>query len=90
MGDGGLAVEEDRIAAPVALLGRDGLCVEPASAVSAVSAVGLLCLAREGQVRRGETVVCIATASGIRWSAAFAGLDGTPEAIAPSAFTRSG
>lgn len=41
-------------------------------------------------VRRGETVVCIATASGIRWSATFAGVDGTPEVTAPSALTRSG
>jgi threonine synthase len=87
--DGGLAVavEEDRIAAAVALLGRDGFCVEPASAVSAA---GLLSLASKGQVRRGETVVCIATASGIRWSATFAGVDGTPEVITPSALTRSG
>ena len=89
MGDGDLAVavEEDRIAATVALLGLDGLCVE---SVSAVSAAGLPHLASKGQVRRGETVVCVATGSGIRWSATFAGMDGTPEAIAPSAFTRSG
>jgi threonine synthase len=78
LGDSGVAVtvQEADIQRAVASLGAAGLCVEPASAASAA---GALLLGVTGQLRPDDTVVCLATASGTRWSATFEGLDGRPE-----------
>lgn len=70
-----VAVSEDEITAAVRRLGRDGLCVEPASAVSA-AALGEL--TSRGLLSENATVVCIATASGVRWQETFADIDKTP------------
>jgi threonine synthase len=84
-GGAAVAVEEDEIRRAVALLGRDGLCVEPASAVAAA---GLVRLGATGGLRPDETVVCVATASGVRWASTFADETG-PELLEPAALTRS-
>lgn len=70
-----VSVSEDEITAAVRRLARDGLCVEPTSAVSA-PAVGDL--AARGVLPAGATVVCLATAGGGRWQATFADIDSTP------------
>lgn len=77
-GDIALALNEAQIRTAVTILGRDGLCAEPAAAVAAA---GLMELKRLGRIGRDEVAVCIATASGVRWPATFAGLDGRPEQL---------
>lgn len=63
---GGRAISatDDALLDAVRRLGRDGLCVEPASALP------LACLAKlraTGEIRRTDTVVCLVTAAGIKW-----------------------
>jgi threonine synthase len=73
-----VAVTDVAIRRAGAVLGAGGLCVEPASAASVAGAVGL---AASGRLRPDDTVVCLATAGGTRWSATFEGLDGRPDRI---------
>jgi threonine synthase len=71
--DGGaVAVEDDEITAAVASVGRDGLCLAPSSAASVAGAVKL---AARGELGADETVVCIGTATCLRWSLTFAHLE---------------
>jgi threonine synthase len=73
-----VAVTEVAIRRAAAALGAGGLCVEPASAASVAGAV---LLGATGQLRPDDTVVCLATAGGTRWSATFEGLDGRADRI---------
>lgn len=61
-------VTEDQITEALIDLGRDGLCIEPSSAVSVAGAH----IARaRGRLQSEDTVVCIGTATGLRWSLTF-------------------
>jgi len=73
-----IGVSEAQITQAGRLLGADGLCVEPASAVGAA---GLLALAAQGRIETGSTCVCIATATGLRWPTTFRGIDSAPEIV---------
>jgi threonine synthase len=72
--DGGLRSAED-------LLRKAGLCVEPSSAASLA---GLRELVRQDVRPTGETIVLIATGTGLRWPATFAGISSTPPQVAGS------
>jgi threonine synthase len=73
-----VAVSEQQIQRAIHLLGRAGLCVEPASAVSAA---GFIELQRRGTIRDQQLAVCVATATGLRWPATFGQLDPCPERV---------
>jgi threonine synthase len=59
-----LSVGDDQIVDMMRLLGREGLCVEPASAVAAA---GLAHGRRAGWISDDEWVVAVLTSSGIKW-----------------------
>ena len=45
-------------------MGKDGLFVEPATALTAA---GVKKAHKEGEFDKGDTVICIATGTGIKW-----------------------
>ncbi len=73
-----VAVSEEAIRQAVERLGASGLCVDPASAASAAA---LLALHQSGELPGDETAVCVATAGGERWPAAFGQHAGQPESV---------
>jgi threonine synthase len=66
---GAVAVSDDQIREAMELLGKEGLCVEPSSAVSVAAVIQL---ARQGKINPGEKVVCVVTSAGIKWPDALA------------------
>jgi threonine synthase len=76
-----VAVTEGQIRSATDSLGRAGLCVEPASAVSAA---GLMDLHSRGIIGGEDVAVCVATASGLRWSATF------PDSASPERLSLAG
>jgi threonine synthase len=75
--DQAIGVSEESIRAAVEQLALSGLCVDPASAASVA---GLIALSGSGVIGADETAICVATGSGLRWSAAFGATDdGEPE-----------
>lgn len=82
--DGGAAAVDDAaLRAAEGTLGRAGICVEPSSAASLA---GLRALARAagGAGLAGETIVLVATGTGLRWPATFEGLAARPPAVVGS------
>lgn len=69
---GAIAVEDGEITEALVRLGRDGLCLAPSAAVSVAAA---LKDAARGEWDEGETVVCVGTATGLRWSLTFSHLE---------------
>lgn len=62
--NGGIyAVSDDEIRHAYQLIAQEGVFAEPGSAASVA---GFLQLAREGQIKRGETVVCVLTGNGLK------------------------
>ena len=66
---GAVAVSDDQIQEAMALLGREGLCAEPSSAVPVAAVIQL---ARRGEIDPGEKIVCVVTSAGIKWPDALA------------------
>ena len=78
--DGGaFALEEDEITDALVKLGAAGVCIEPASAVSVAAA---LKAGERGDLGEGETIVCIGTATGLRWRLTFEHLEGEVKQVA--------
>lgn len=77
-GGGVSAVTDDEITDALRLLGPAGVAIEPSSAVSVA---GLLQLARQGGLANLETVVCIGTATAMRWSKTYRHLDGPAQKV---------
>jgi threonine synthase len=77
----GVAVEETELVAAEDLLCKSGICVEPSSAASLA---GLRKHGRENAGIVGKSVVLIATGTGLRWPATFAGISSTPPQIEAS------
>ena len=61
---GAITVDDVDILKMMQAMGRDGLCVETASALPAAAAVQL---AEQGRLGKEEHVVCVVTAAGIKW-----------------------
>jgi threonine synthase len=59
-----VSVDDDEILAAVKALGREGLCVEPASALPVAAVVKL---ANQERLYRDATIICVLTAAGIKW-----------------------
>jgi threonine synthase len=77
--DRAVAVSEQSIRTAVQQLAASGMCVDPASAASVAA---LSVLRESGDIGANEWAVCIATSSGLRWSAAFdVSDDGQPELV---------
>jgi threonine synthase len=63
--DGGATpVDDDAILQATQLIGRDGLCCEPASAASLAAVLKLEVM---GQIQPDERIVCVITSAGIKW-----------------------
>ena len=58
------AISYDEIKISLKEMGRDGLFVEPATALTAA---GVKQAHKEGEFDKGDTVICIATGTGIKW-----------------------
>jgi len=58
------AISYDEIKISLKEMGRDGLFVEPATALTAA---GVKQAHKEGEFDNGDTVICIATGTGIKW-----------------------
>lgn len=61
-----ISVTDDKIKKAVLDLGKEGLCVEAASALPVAC---LAELAKHGQISENESCVCILTSSGVKWPA---------------------
>lgn len=59
-----VAVDDDAVMAAMGRLGREGICVEPSSAVPAAVVERL---AAEGRLDPAETAVAVLTSSGVKW-----------------------
>lgn len=80
-GGGATAVDDDAILAATRLLGREGICGEPSSALPLAVA---LHLADQGDLATDERVVCVVTAAGIKWPQVLEQLTPSPHAVAPN------
>jgi threonine synthase len=76
-----IAVDEAELVAAEDILRKKGICVEPSSAASLAS---LRRLSREGAGFAGKSVVLIATGTGLRWPATFAGISSNPPQVEAS------
>jgi threonine synthase len=76
-----VAVDDAALRRAEESLRRSGICVEPSSAASLA---GVRSLVGEGARLAGETVVLIATGTGLRWPATFDGIGSTPPIVAAS------
>jgi threonine synthase len=87
-GGGAVTVEDEAILDAMRQLGREGVCVEPASALTVAAA---LQLAQRGEVQSSERVVCLITAAGIKWPDMLEQIAPPPQIIEPtlSAFLRA-
>ena len=79
---GAVAVSDDQIQEAMALLGKEGLCAEPSSAVPVAAVIQL---ARRGEIDPGEKIVCVVTSAGIKWPSALAEVAPEPVRIEVSA-----
>lgn len=62
------AVNEQEIIKAQALLAKDGVFVQPASAVSLAAVIKLK---KDNYIKKSDTVVCVVTGSGLKYTAAF-------------------
>ena len=76
-----VAVDDAALRRAEESLRRSGICVEPSSAASLA---GVRSLVTEGERLTGETIVLIATGTGLRWPATFDGISSTPPIVAAS------
>jgi threonine synthase len=75
---GAVAVTDEEIITALSILGPSGIAVCPSSAVAVA---GLLRLAAAGSLRGARTVVCICTATAMRWSNSYRHLEDQAEAV---------
>lgn len=78
---GATVVEDAAILAAMRLLGREGMCGEPSSALPLAAA---LHLADQGDLAADERVVCVVTAAGIKWPALLEHTTPPPRTVAPN------
>jgi hypothetical protein len=72
---------DEAILAATRLLGREGLCGEPASALPLAAALRLV---EHGTLRQDERVVCVITAAGIKWPSTLADLTRSARRVEPT------
>jgi len=80
--DGGaVTVDDEAILAATRLLGREGLCGEPASALPLAA---ILTQVENDTLRKDERVVCVITAAGIKWPSTLADLTRPARRVEPT------
>jgi threonine synthase len=80
-GGTGVAIEQAQADRAVRETGRDGIFVEPSTALAPAAVRSAI---DAGAIRSGETVVCIATGAGVKWPAAARPAVGEPAEIEPT------
>jgi threonine synthase len=76
-----LTATDAEIVSALAELGREGYCVEPASALAVACLRNALAA---GTIDPGESAVCLLTAAGIKWPAELARVSREPVVLEPS------
>lgn len=76
-----LAVARQQVEAAVTEVAREGLLLEPASALTPAAVVPMV---REGIVGSGESIVCIASGSGVKWPDRISAIVGQAPRIEPT------